>query len=248
MEILAARKRLQMQGYIFNYMRKILFFQIILLALTGNRVNAQYKELPKVEFPQEFSMVLKTNPLTILQGPIILTNEYRLASEIVVGPSQSSEIAISILGKSPFYGAFDTVSSAGTPKIIINGFRFQISHRFYINNALRLLHIDAPEFAPEGFYLGPLFSYSTARISDRFNNRFDRYFRITHTNINLIFGHQWITSSNITFDVFTGFGYKENIWIEHSPRSITNISLDDFSPYYRSNLKLILGWNVGYAF
>jgi hypothetical protein len=235
-----------MQDYIFKNMHRIFVFLVLWLIIPVKGIYAQIREVNKVEFPQDYSWVLKTNPLAMLQGPIPLTNEFRLVSEIVVAPTQSSEIGISLLGKSVFYSLFDTVT--GPPKIIVSGFRFQISHRFYFNQPLRALQIYVPEYAPQGLYIGPLFSYSTARFTDSFNSRFDRYYRITHTNLNLIFGYQHITPSNITFDFFTGFGYKENNWIFHSPSAITNVSMDDMWPYYRSNLKLIFGWNVGYAF
>lgn len=195
--------------------------------------------------PQPYSLVLKTNPLPILWGPVFFTSEYRFINEFVVAPNQSSQIGISFLGKSPIFSLFDNAFNQNNQlKVMVRGFRFQLSHRFYLNRAIGISN----DYAPEGFYIGPLFSYSTARYTNRYLNLYDIYVRSTHVNLNLIGGYQLFLPDDFVIDVFAGMGYKENTWVENTPPTFTPINTEDFGPFYNSNLKIILGFNIGKAF
>ncbi|MGB3947083.1 MAG: hypothetical protein WBM13_03805 [Bacteroidia bacterium] len=56
-------------------------------------------------------ILLKTNPLTPLWGPIPYTGEYRLHAEITNTPKQSTILGISYLGKSLMWGLIEKSAS-----------------------------------------------------------------------------------------------------------------------------------------
>jgi hypothetical protein len=236
-----------MPDYIFKSMYKRYFLLLFLLVFCVE-APAQERKLPEVDFPQQYSMVIKTNPFPMVLGPIPFTSEFRLANEFVVAPNQSSQISIAYLGKGYAYNLLTGSNNRMPSATIVRGFRIQVSHRIFLNKVLESIGFTMPEYAPEGFYIGPLFSYSTAKFSDRYNINFDRYYRITHTNLNLVFGYQLITYHNISMDFFTGFGYKENVWLDHTTRNPNPMPTPRITPNYASNLKLLLGMNFGYAF
>jgi hypothetical protein len=228
-----------------------LFFILIILtycasAQTVKRQNETINEKPV--FPQSISLILKTNPLPILWGPIPLTSEFRLISELTVAHNQTNSIAISFLGKSPFvYIMEDITNQQGQTKLLIRGMRFQMTHKIFINGILNDLGLRMPEYAPEGIYFAPHFSYSTAKFTNRYMNLHDIYIRATYVNINLLGGYQVKVIDKLILDMFTGMGYKKNNWIEYAPPNITTIDFDDI-PFVYSPFKFYLGFNIGYAF
>lgn len=201
------------------------------------------KALP--EPPQKITRVIKSNPLAIIWGAIPFTSEYRLNYEFIASRNQSSQVSYSFLGKSPILSLMeDTLFPI---PVIVRGFRFQASHRFFLNDMMEALGFD-DGYAPNGFYISPHVSYATARFTPKFFNTQDIYLRISHFNVNLLGGFQLIVD-NICFEVFTGLGYKNNSWIaRYSPTVVQNLSLDDASPYYRGPVKLNLGFNIGIGF
>lgn len=192
--------------------------------------------------------VYKTNPFSILWGPIPLTAEYKVIAEMAVDPHSSFLAGISYLGKSPFlamaeYANRNSNNNGNTVTPVqllkISGWRFQAAYRFYPGKA----------FAPRGFYLGPQVSYSYAKFSDKSQNSNYYYLSITHFNINLLTGYQLIISDRLAFDFFFGLGYKNNVWTEHNASSGSQvISFDNSFPPYSAPLKVTLGTSFGVAF
>jgi hypothetical protein len=227
----------------FKFFIFIFFFSVF-------QISAQVKLLPKLQYPPKYSLLLKTNPLPILWGPVPgvvpLTAEYRLINEFVVAPHQSSIIGFSFLGKSPLLSIFDPFLGGRSREIMVRGFRFQMAHRFYLNKFSNSLGLGYSDYAPEGLYFGPLFSYSEVRVSTKYANIFDIYRRITHFNANMVTGYQLIWDGFV-FDIFTGLGYKENRWYEHFPPTVRPI-YPQIGGAYNSNLKFIFGFNFGIAF
>jgi hypothetical protein len=235
-------------------MKKVLFFMIILIILPQLLMGQEEEEKvnKKPFFPQLYSNILKTNPLPILWGPIPFTSEFRFVNEIVVAPQQSSQIGISYLGKSPLLKMFEDLLNPGggaQPDILIRGFRFQFTHKIYLNKILNFYEDDENIlYAPEGFFVGPMFSYSTARFTNQYLNQHNIYSRTTHWNLNFIVGYQHILPGGVTMEAFTGVGYKENRRFEHIPPQNLRIDTDDLGGHYNSNMKIILGFNFGIAF
>ena len=185
--------------------------------------------------PQTVNTIIKTNPFSVLWGPIPFTAEYRAIMELTSSKNQSDQFGISYLGKSPVIKLFED-SIDDLKLLIIRGLRFQASHKFYIM-----------DYAPHGFYLSPHLSYSSAKFSTKFANSRDIYIRATHFNVNLLAGYQFLPDF-WALDIFAGLGYKKNTWIEHDQQNTINIDTGDFGELYNSSVKLTLGFNVGIVF
>lgn len=119
--------------------------------------------------------------------------------------------------------------------------RLQIANKFYL--------IQKKYASPFGFFVAPHVSYSNAHISiGQSRASQNAYYDITHFNINLLAGVQVGRGKKITAEVFGGIGYKKNTWVYHdSSYTIAPIDISDLGDYYNSNLKLTLGFTLGYA-
>ena len=85
-------------------------FYAIILSLGPHFVHAQnfdYVDNDPAAVPKTKvnSFFLKVNPLSILQGPIPVTSEFRLGFEGVISPKFSYQLAASVLTKSIFFNA-----------------------------------------------------------------------------------------------------------------------------------------------
>ena len=236
-----------LRSYTFaNTLRLLIALLLILLiAFFGIHCQAQETTLPakdtiakttSIHYPIEYKGVFKTNPLMPLWGSIPLTAEYMGLYEFVTSPQQTSQIGLSYLTRSPVLKLFeDTVTDIKT--VIINGIRGQVSHRFYL--------LESYFYAPKGLYLSPHISYATVKVSTKYLQSMDAYWRITHFNMNLLMGWQWIKSNALTFDVFVGMGYKENTWEEHHGQKTTTVDTDDMGNWYNRNSKISIGFYLG---
>lgn len=113
----------------------------------------------------------------------------------------------------------------------------QFSHRIFLSML---------DYAPHGSYISPNISYSSARFSTRYLNRFDNYIRVSHYNFTLLGGYQTI-SYNYVLDMFAGIGYKKNVIEMHQYNQTIPLNMADM-PFYKSPIKLVLGFNMGLAF
>lgn len=207
----------------------------------GDTIRLPPPPAPKKEFyPQP--MLLKTNPLAILWGPIPFTSEYRVVAEITTGRTQSSQIGISYLSISPAWILFEKIAQVpGNFQLKVKGWRLQVAHKFYL--------ISRRKYAPFGFYVSPNVSYSNARLSFGLNQYIrQNYFDFNHLNANILIGVQVGRNSRITMDLFGGVGYKQNTVRYHvNNYRIIPFDTKDFGEFYNSPVKLTLGINFGYA-
>lgn len=222
---------------ILNLSRKYI---ILIITLLPFAVKGQYVQ-DSLRSKQEkiLTGVLKTNPLTPFQGPILFTSEYRLSYELLIGMNQSLQLGISWLGK----GCVLEIVEAGSSdpiRFIVKGARFQAEYRWYF------LTDRIGGKAPEGVYLAPVYSRSQARITNVYFNTRDEYIQATYTHYALKIGHQWL-ERRICIDVFAGAGYRDISWLEHFNQTTTHHDPSEFLAY-PGNLKLIMGFNLGYAF
>ena len=184
------------------------------------------------------SMVVKTNPLAALGGPfwvtiIPITGEYKVLFEMRTLPKQSVTLGASFLGPSLLIN-LDEITSEGTDISGINtsGFRGQLFYKFYIGRNTE---------APEGFYLGPHFSYAMATIVNK-DNEADKLGG-TKLNINGVFGYQIITDGGFALDIFTGLGLRKlGFTAEGDSGDIFDFVEDKMSP------GVVFGINFGFAF
>lgn len=207
----------------------------------GDTIRLPPPPEPKKEFyPQP--LLIKTNPLAILWGPVPLTSEYRLVAEITTGRTKSAQIGISYLGISPVWKVFEKIAQVpGYYQLKVKGWRIQVAHKFYL--------ISRRRYAPFGFYVSPNVSYSNARLSFGLNNYVrQNYYDFRHLNANLLIGVQVGRNSRITMDIFGGLGYKQNT-VHHHVNNYRIIPFDtnDFGEFYNSAVKLTFGINFGYA-
>lgn len=167
---------------------------IMLFALLGSYST-------KAQDEKDFRFTIKTNPLAALGGPfyvvfVPITGEYKLAFEARTFQKQSVEVGAGYLGPSILLNLNELSENDSVGGIKVNGFRAQLAYKFFLTK----------ESAPEGFYVGPHFSYARATIKDKDNP--DDSFEASKLNINVIFGYQLITSGGFALNIYTGLGVK----------------------------------------
>ena len=190
--------------------------------------------------------VYKTNPFSILWGPIPYTAEYKLIRETAFAPHSSFVVGISFLGKSPLLSQAEkaqqnggTSTSAPNQELKVRGWRFQLAYRYYLGTRK----------APRGFWCGPQLSWANAVISAKSYSAANYYIDGTHFNLNALAGYQIIIRDKVAFDFFFGLGYKKNTWHEHYNGRVAVIhDFDDLTPLYDKPVKITLGINFGLAF
>ena len=143
----------------------------------------------------------------------------------------------------------NTLNNGLQQKFIVRGFRVQASRKYYFSQFDDKLD-SSEDMAPNGFYISPHFSFSSAKIDMQYFQVYDIWIRATQFNASILIGGQGFLG-NFTLDVFTGLGYKQNEWIERfSPTQILIIDPDDLAlpRTYSGPIKFSLGFNIGYAF
>jgi hypothetical protein len=199
--------------------------------------------------------VYKSNPFALLWGSIPFTSEIRIIREDVIAPQQTLQIGISYLAKGPFVRLLEKQMSASTPgglgnyTIILNGFRFQASYKVYLNELFNNLKLTKDMHAPQGLYIAPHISYSQAKFTLKPLLARDIYIEMTHFNCGLHGGFQLVSRKGLALDVFTGLGYKQNVWYEQNgPFNRKQMDISDLGFLYNGPVKLYGGFNVGWSF
>ncbi len=231
---------------------------ILFLTVFTSGAGAQTDSTLYYEARMGQKRVLKTNPLPILWGNVILTSEYRLVGEAPVAPRQSIMCGLSYLDKGPFFDIVWQAIGAGLDSAQqalwnqlgkyarYNGYRIQGMYRFYLTRS---------HLAPRGFYAGPHVSFSVAKLSWEDAQYKSFWTRYKYFNVNLVSGVQGIIANAVAVDFFIGVGYKYNTEETHdfngttATVNITNIFKNPGARYTASDyIKYTLGLNFGYAF
>jgi hypothetical protein len=163
-----------------------------------------------------------------------LTGEYKILFETVVSQKTSLQIGAGYIGPSVLLNLDDLSSEEGEiTGIKTSGFRGQAMFKFFISRDLS---------APEGFYLGPHFSYATAELKNKTDET--EKLKGTKLNINGVFGYQLITSGGFTLDVFTGMGFVSRKW------EISGENWDEEQDGFtdKASINVPFGFTFGYAF
>ena len=204
----------------------------------------------KLKAIQPYHVVLKTNPLNMLVGCIPFTSEYKVQNEYTILPHQSVQFGISYLGKGLLLKMAENAANRRPKnKSEINyyakGFNIQYAHRFYLNNKK---NESSNQYAPFGFYCGPMISFARAKIGIKNNTLSNNYIMASNIQICWMGGYQNSLSDRFIFDVYLGMGYKNNQLTEYnSRRGRKTLPIKDV-PFYGNNFKLILGVSLGFAF
>ena len=226
-------------------MKHIIFFiwfSLASLFIFSQRNSTLLREFNDI-YDNTTTKILKTNPGTILIGPIIFTSEYRIVFEMPVYLNYGIQIGVSYLGENIFLKILDsdTTTIYGLPAkpndMIVNGFRIQLSYKRYIFQKYF-------GYSPFGIYIGIHYSFSKAYITLKSLNLFKKHIYAVHENYNLITGYQ-LDINKFVFDSYLGIGYKNNFWAyRENYNSIQKID----GLYFNLPIKLLLGINIGYSF
>ncbi|MBL4652602.1 MAG: hypothetical protein JKY53_07015 [Flavobacteriales bacterium] len=232
---------------------RVKFFILVVLFFAYSYAKAQEEESSHPYSPHKVRTVIKGNPFSMLVGVIPLTSEFRLITEYAVSKNQSTQIGFSYLGKSPFLAIIESGNNINNngfdQKLKVQGYRVQASHKFYFSQFGDNFN-NSDFLAPQGFYVSPHISYSTAKIYMQYFQVYDIWIRATQFNANILIGGQ-LFLGKVAIDMFTGLGYKKNEWVErYSQTQITIIDPLDLGlpPTYNGSLKFSLGFNIGYGF
>lgn len=192
---------------------------------------------PKKEYYQP--LVLKISPTAFLWGGIFpYTSEYKITIEVTSGRIQSEQISLSVLDKNVFLSAAANITRNN---LTVNGLKLQYSHKFYI--------ISQRKFAPYGFYVSPMVSYTRAEISLDLSSYYrNEYIIFSKFDIDAVAGIQVGKFHRITLDSYMGFGYKKNRAFYHYTSNNTALyDTKDLGSLYNSSLNAIFGVSVGYS-
>lgn len=227
-------------------MRKMLAIVGLAICITANAQTLQ--DSVESSLPQWPSMVFKTNPLMILWADLPLAAEYRIGMEYINGRHTATEIDIAYLGKSPLVAIYEDSLAGDDINLKIYGFRFQASHRIYLNGLFPKLAYTYTDYSPQGMYIAPHVSIGQVRVTTRYWGPRQTFFEITHFSMNMLIGRHFYYPNHITLDVYVGAGYKQNRWDEYENGKLTQHDPVFLGDYYHSNLKLLLGFNFGIHF
>lgn len=221
---------------------------VVVFTIAGRDCYSQHKdnqkyvidsvELKKIAATSlKHSTLYKTNPFTIFWGPIPYTSEYRILEEFRLNLNQTFTVGASYLGLSPFIAmSANAHRGNGQPKIIVQGLRFQAAYKYYFEEGC---------FAPEGYYMGSMFSYSSAMLTYQQANVFQNYLKMHYLNVTFITGRQYFFG-NVAFDMFIGMGYKNNTYEEHYTTNYKYFDPRDF-PLLKTHFKFVAGMNIGWG-
>jgi hypothetical protein len=206
-------------------MKKILTALLVIIVFVCQPSKAQESK--------DFRFTIKTNPLAALGGPIFITvlpitGEYKILFEARTAKKQSIEAGVSYLGPSLLLNLDEITDS--TTSINTNGFRIQAAYKIFVTQTS----------APNGFYVGPHFSYATATLKNKQDPA--DYIDATKINFNILIGYQLITPGGFTLNIYTGLGYKLRDY------DIPNESDFDFEEIPRGAPSVPFGVSFGFAF
>lgn len=196
------------------------------------------------------SLYLKTNPLTLLQGPIpFFSGEARLGLEMVGSEKVTYQASASYLFKSPLFALLTN----GAPGLSgadfqFKGYRFQGQVRYYYIKFYNKQQLSKV-LLPSGLYISLHGSYSSGTLSAR-NIPVERI-EFTHLNTSVIGGMQAMYKDAFGVDFFLGLGYKHNVITYFKPNG-TKEFLDPvndlgFTELYAFPLKLTAGFNLTFG-
>lgn len=218
-------------------MKKAKYLLIIGLAFLffGSPVIAQQTTTAE----KDFKFTVKTNPLSAMGGPLFvlwvvpITAEYKVYFEAQTTKKQSIQIGVGYLGSSPLVASVGD-NLKGDTSIVSSGLRGQLWYKFFLTS----------DKAPAGFYIGPHFSYASAKLKN--SEVPDVFFKATKLNINVLFGYQVISKGGFAIDFYTGLGLKNKTF--NTSDLGTNQSFKDLKLNDKTTIGVPLGFSFGYAF
>ncbi|MCO4807501.1 hypothetical protein OAA53_00260 [Salibacteraceae bacterium] len=224
----------------------------LVLALTGfTQISwAQTIEQEPIEIDKvSKSIYLKTNPLSVLQGPVpYFTGELRLGFEFIGSDRFTYQASASYVFLSPLLNVLaNNTPAAFGGAIQMPGYRFQGQVRYYylkFYNKKKLSKV----FLPTGLYTAIHSSYSNAYFRDK-NAPIERI-EFTQLSFDLLGGMQVMYNDVFGIDFFAGMGYKNNVITYYDYRGrkeIWDADMVNLGSYYSSPIKLTIGMNLTFG-
>lgn len=234
----------QWRGWAFN----AIGFRLIIFLLFGHqKISAQTFDVDKqkIELAKNSNtFYIKTSPISMLQGPILLLAEYRLALEAIQNERISYQISAGYLNKSVFFNRAQSSASFNPKNFTFPGYRLQGELRYYLFKFHGIQDAQM-KFTPSGYYLAANVSYLNAVLQLK-NQAYPRNV-FSNYSANAIIGLQALVQQSFGIDIYAGIGYKENALYNIDYRlnkTKLNLEAAGYSAYYNSNLKITLGLNV----
>ncbi|MCX6330804.1 MAG: hypothetical protein NTZ85_14980 [Bacteroidia bacterium] len=216
-------------------MKKLKYFIIISLMLVLFNEQSFSQE---VAADKDYRFAVKTNPLSVIGGPlwalwiVPLSNEYKVSFEARTFEKQSVQVSVGYLGTSPIIKNLGDLGGDTTIKTF--GYHGQLWYKFYLTK----------DKAPNGFYVGPHFSYAWAKIKSSVDN--SKYFTASKLQFHVALGYEIITKGGFALDIFTGIGVKSKNY------DFSHLGGDDTYKDWKLNDKFVVsvpfGLTFGYAF
>jgi hypothetical protein len=219
-------------------MKKVTILLVIglVILISGNRTYAQETSSAK-----DYRFTVKTNPLSVLGGPLYalwiipLTNEYKVYFEAQTTAKQSIQLGLGYLGTSPLIKTFQNMAETDNDTTVNSGgFHGQLWYTFFLTG----------DDAPSGFYIGPHVSYAWAKMKNSVDN--SQYVSASKLNMHVAMGYQVITKGGFALDIFTGVGVKKKAF--DTPGGEMEQWLDDLKLTNKFTVSVPFGFSFGYAF
>jgi hypothetical protein len=150
--------------------------------------------------------VIKFNPIPLVMGQMFLavpaSGELRINYERMITHNQSITIGGSLIFPGPLWAVARSLDTTATFKRFnYIGGRATFGYRFYPAKKMK---------APEGFFFGPMFSYSFVKITDKQSKDWNGVHRF---NASLIAGYQVLVAKNFYIETVIGLGYQR-YWMQ----------------------------------
>jgi hypothetical protein len=217
---------------------------IILLvpAIAVHTLHAQdtlgFKGFRTPKFPGHIN-TLKTSPVALFAGQIIICGELRFTLEHMITHNQSISLGLSYNYPNPFLLLAASISHSNIFKRYgFEGARVILEYRYY----------PLKQLAPKGFFVGPIFSYNFVDIRDK--RASNSFVVLNYLDAGVITGYQVIAGRHFEFEIFGGMGYRNN-YLSRSDRrnNALNRYINILPPLKGfEHFKVFLQINFGYAF
>lgn len=195
----------------------------------------------KFETPQKYRSTTKFGIASLFWGHVPYTSEYKVLHDFVNGPYASTQVGFSLFSGGPFLRSQNNSSPPSQgDKYTMFGYRIQATQKFYFTKS---------KYAPEGWYIGPHFSYASCRFSTKNLSAAGYFIRLQQINACGVIGVQHIYNKTV-FDFYTGLGYKSNTdVVKNGGSGLSSKSIDFYknTPFYSGNVRFLLGLNIGFA-
>ncbi len=192
---------------------------------------------PKFPYKQN---VIKSCPVPILVGQIVVCGELRLMLEHMITHNQSLSIGASYNFPNLFLLMITAASKNRSifKHLSMRGARVMAGYRYYPLRSKK---------APDGFFFGPYFSYNFVNIREKHGS--NNYEVINYLDAGIIAGYQFIAGNHFSLEGFGGFGYRDNFILNYNAH--LNKTYTTFIPQIIpafEHVKFFLQMNLGYAF